>query len=85
MARAGKHMGRPDSGPSGHQHVGPDDPDTAIDQDDFQDEIQGRNSLQGNDQEQVRNQRQAQPHAKRKTWGVLETFRRLDPRGRMVD
>lgn len=81
MARAGKHMARPDSGPSGDQHVGPDDPDTAIDQD----EIQGRNSLQGNDQERVRHQRQAQPHAKPKTWGVLETFRRLDPRRRTTD
>ncbi|HEX2020867.1 MAG TPA: hypothetical protein VGO17_18200 [Aurantimonas sp.] len=38
----------------------------------------GRNSLQGNDQESVHNQRQAVPDAKQETDGVIESFEKLD-------
>jgi hypothetical protein len=38
----------------------------------------GRNSLQGNDQENVHNQRQAVPDAKQETDGVIESFEKLD-------
>ncbi len=38
----------------------------------------GRNSLQGNDQEDVRNERQTQPDSKRTTDSVIESFEKLD-------
>lgn len=38
----------------------------------------GDNALQGDDQESVRNQRQAQPDAKRSADDVVESFRKLD-------
>ena len=38
----------------------------------------GRNSLQGDDQDNVRNQRKAVPDVKKETDGVLESFRKLD-------
>ncbi|MEJ8574419.1 hypothetical protein [Microbaculum marinum] len=82
MANAGKQMGAGQGGPRGQQHVGLTDPNEALDQDDFQNEIKGENRLQGNDQANVRNERHAVPHARRKTWGILETFRRMDPRRR---
>lgn len=58
---------------TGVEHVG-DTPPDATDRDDFADEIHGRNSLQGNDQNRVRNERQAVPDAKRETEGVVESF-----------
>ncbi len=38
----------------------------------------GNNRLQGNDQSQVRNQRQAVPDVKLETDGVIESFEKLD-------
>ena len=38
----------------------------------------GRNSLQGNDQENVRNQRHAVPDAKTETDWIVESFKKLD-------
>ena len=38
----------------------------------------GNNQLQGNDQEQVRNQRHAVPDVKQETDGVIESFEKLD-------
>lgn len=38
----------------------------------------GRNSLQGDDQTNVRNQRKAVPDVKKETDGVLESYRKLD-------
>lgn len=42
-----------------------------------QDEM-GNNSLQGNDQRNVRNQRHAVPDVKQEADGVLESFEKLD-------
>ena len=42
---------------NGVQYVGETSPD-ALDQDDFANEIKGRNSLQGNNQTRVHNERQ---------------------------
>jgi hypothetical protein len=41
-------------------------------------ERMGRNSLQGNDQEQVRNQRQTQPDSKDEADTVIESFEKVD-------
>ena len=38
----------------------------------------GRNSLQGDDQASVRNQRHDQPDARQETDGVVESFEKLD-------
>lgn len=38
----------------------------------------GRNDLQGDDQDNVRNERHAVPEAKKQTDGVVESFRKLD-------
>ena len=45
---------------------------------DLAQDIMGRNSLQGNDQSNVRNQRQAQANVKLATDGVIESFEKLD-------
>ena len=45
---------------------------------DIASEEMGRNSLQGNDQANVRNQRQAVPDVKTETDGIVESFRKLD-------
>ncbi len=45
---------------------------------DFADEKMGKNSMQGNDQSQVRNQRHAIPGAKAEAEGVVESFRKED-------
>lgn len=49
-----------------------------IDQADIDNERMGRNSLQGEDQQQVRNERQTVPDERRKADGVIESFRKLD-------
>lgn len=38
----------------------------------------GRNSLQGNDQESVQNQRRSVPEVKKEADDVIESFRKLD-------
>jgi hypothetical protein len=45
---------------------------------DLAQDTMGKNSLMGNDQSNVRNQRQAQPDVKLKTDGVIEGFEKLD-------
>ncbi len=45
---------------------------------DFAQDKMGDNSLQGNDQERVRNQRHAVPDVKLETDGVIESFEKLD-------
>ena len=66
---------------TGHQHVGETSPE-AFDQDDFANEIKGRNSLQGNDQSRVHNQRESVAESKRETEGVIESFENMDPKVR---
>lgn len=46
--------------------------------DDFSDDLQGRNSLQGDDQARVRNQRHAVPGVKRQAEDVLESFEKTE-------
>ena len=41
-------------------------------------EKMGRNKLQGDDQEQVHNQRQAVPDEKTETDGIIESLQKLD-------
>ncbi len=45
---------------------------------DLAQEKMGRNALQGDDQHNVRNQRQAVPDVKKETDGVIESFKKLD-------
>ena len=83
MANASKKMGGGIPGPKGFQHVGPQNPDQALDEDDFASEIKGRNSLQGNDQTRVHSERHAEAGAVRKTEGVIESFENMDPKARV--
>jgi len=53
-------------------------PDRKLTRSDIASEEMGRNSLQGDDQENVRNERQAVPDVKTETDGVIESFRKLD-------
>lgn len=62
----------------GVEHVGPTPADEAFDIDDIADEIHGRNSLQGNDQANVHNERIRQAGATHKTEGVVESFEKGD-------
>ena len=66
---------------TGTQFVGETSPE-AFDQDDFANEIKGRNSLQGNDQNTVHSQREAVAGSHRETEGVIESFERMDPKVR---
>jgi hypothetical protein len=65
--------GKPDEPSTRSLKVPPD-----VDYDDLADDVQGRNSLQGNDQRSVRNQRQAVPGVKRETEGVIESFEKTE-------
>lgn len=58
MARAGKGMGKADK--QGHQTVGTTDP-RFLRERDMENEVRGKNRLQGDDQLQVRNQKLRQP------------------------
>ena len=53
-------------------------PDRKLTRSDIASEEMGRNSLQGDDQAHVRNERQAVPDVKTDTDGVVESFRKLD-------
>lgn len=57
-SKKGKGMG--DGSTVGHQHVGTTDPNIP-DEHDLANRIKGDNSLQGKDQDRVRNQRETQP------------------------
>ena len=82
MAKAGRKMGGGIPGPKGFPHVGPQDPDEVLDEDDFASEIKGRNSLQGNDQTRVHSERHVEAGGTRKTEGVIESFENMDPKTR---
>ncbi|BBK43882.1 hypothetical protein STVA_39020 [Allostella vacuolata] len=49
-----------------------------LEQDDFAQEQMGRNALQGNDQESVRNQRKVVPEARKEADGIVEGLKKLD-------
>ena len=66
---------------TGVEHVGDTSPD-AFDADDMASEIKGRNSLQGNDQSNVHNERQRVAEEKRETEGLIESFENMDPKTR---
>ena len=74
MANAGKKMGKHPTGQQGPKPGGKVAPGELPDEFDFADEIAGRNSLQGNDQENVHNERQAQAGASGETEGLIESF-----------
>ncbi len=74
MANAGKKMGKHPTGQQGAKPGGKVAPGELPDEFDYSDEIAGRNSLQGNDQENVHNERQAQAGARGDTEGVIESF-----------
>ncbi len=78
MARA-SHRGMGEK--TGVEHVGATSPE-ALDEDDFANEIKGRNSLQGEDQGRVHNQRTTVPEEKRETEGLIESFENIDPKTR---
>ncbi|RDE08933.1 hypothetical protein [Pelagibacterium lacus] len=75
MANAGKKMGNhPSGGQHGAKPGGKVAPGELPDEFDFADDIAGRNSLQGNDQENVHKERQAQAEATGETEGLIESF-----------
>lgn len=49
---------------------------------DLANEKMGNNQLQGNDQEDVRNQRHAVPDARREPEEIIESFEKMDPKVR---
>lgn len=55
---------------------------TDLTQSDLAQDLMGNNQLQGNDQENVRNQRHAVPDVKPKAEGVIESFENMDPKTR---
>ena len=75
MARADHGMGEK----NGHQTVARGNPDKDVGQDTLAEDIQGRNALQGEDQERFRNQRQDQPDSTTETEGVVESFEKPRP------
>lgn len=74
MANAGKKMGKFAKGQQGPKPGGKVAPGELPDEFTYADEIAGRNSLQGNDQENVHNERQAQADATGETEGLIESF-----------
>ncbi|GHA18244.1 hypothetical protein GCM10007989_11910 [Devosia pacifica] len=65
-------------GQQGAKGAGADDGVERTDEFDLASDIKGRNSLQGDDQLNVPDQRQAQADAKGETDGVIESFEKLD-------
>lgn len=80
MANAGKKMGGHPTGQQGPKPGGKVPPGDLPDEFDYADEIAGRNNMQGNDQENVHNERQAQAGATGKTEGVVESFEKSQER-----
>jgi hypothetical protein len=76
--QAGKGMGN--EGSSGHR-AGASDP-AALDESDLSQQSMGNNQLQGNDQSKKRNQRASMAGEHDRTEGVVESFRRMDPKQR---
>jgi hypothetical protein len=69
----GKHMGH--QGTSGYKPTGQS---VEPDQSDLSAQLQGKNSLAGNDQERTRNQRRRVPDETTQTEGVVESFELQD-------
>lgn len=83
MAQASKKsMGHHPTGQQGQKSAGKAEVGKYPDEFDYADEIHGRNSLQGNDQENVRNERQAQAGATGETEELIESFKNTDPKAR---
>ena len=55
------------------------DDDLPLREDALAGDMHGNNSLRGNDQSSVRNQRLAVPDVQQETTSVRESFRRIDP------
>ena len=66
---------------NGIEFVGETSPE-AFDQDDIASDIKGKNSLQGNGQDRVHNERHAVAEEKRETEGLIESFENMDPKVR---
>ncbi|WIJ23518.1 hypothetical protein [Devosia sp. RR2S18] len=49
-----------------------------VDEFELSSDVQGKNSLQGNDQESVNNERHAQAEGKGETDGIIESHEKLD-------
>ncbi len=75
---AGNKMGKGAGAQHGPKPVGPDDGVDRPDEFDLASDIKGKNALHGNDQLNVRNQRQAQADARGETDGLIESFEKLD-------
>lgn len=56
--------------------------DARVTETDLAQDRMGNNQLQGNDQENVHNQRHAVPDVKTETEGVVESFENMDPETR---
>ena len=66
---------------TGVEHVGDTSPE-AFDQDDFANEIKGKNKLQGTDQGRFHNERLVVADEKREPEGLIESFENMDPKVR---
>ena len=66
---------------TGVEHVGDTSPE-AFDQDDFANEIKGKNKLHGTDQQSFHNERLTVADQKREPEGVIESFENMDPKAR---
>ena len=73
-AKTGAHP----KGQQGARQAGTEAPGKRLDQHDLAAKIKGDNELQGNDQSNVANQRQAQAEARGETDGLMESFKKLD-------
>ncbi len=79
MTRDGKGTGGGDTGQQGEKRAGPDAFEEGTKEVDLFQQKKGDNKLQGDDQESVRDQRHAQPDAKREPDArVRESFEKMD-------
>ncbi|HEY8577725.1 MAG TPA: hypothetical protein VIL88_15470 [Devosia sp.] len=75
MANASNSMG---NGQQGAKGAGTEEPGKRLDEHDLASDIKNNNSLQGENQNDHFNQRQAQADAKGETDGLIESFEKLD-------
>ncbi|WP_127751943.1 MULTISPECIES: hypothetical protein [unclassified Devosia] len=78
MANPSSNTGNRSGGQQGAKTAGQGEPGATLDEFDLAADIQGKNSLQGDNQTNVVNQRQAQAGAKGETDGLIESFEKLD-------
>lgn len=71
-------MGARRQGQHGAKGVGPDDGVERLDEFDLAADLKGRNSLHGDDQGNIHNQRQEQAGATGETEGLIESFENAD-------